>query len=239
MVSLPSSLARAVRQLADPAILRVLAKSIVATLGVFVAFGVLLYVVLGALITEAGWAPVNGAMVLLTLAATVLLGWILFRIVALAVIQFFAEDIIHAVEARYYPGAAQTARTLTFRESLADGTRSALRALGVNLLFLPVALALLFTGIGTVALFWAVNAWLLGGDLQEMAWARHRLSRQDAAPIGGGTRFLLGGAIAALFTVPFVNLLAPVIGAAAATHLVQAGKLRNSTARPAGNDQNA
>jgi uncharacterized protein involved in cysteine biosynthesis len=37
------------------------------------------------------------------------------------------------------------------------------------------------------------------------------------------TRFLLGGAIAALLAVPFANLLAPVLGAAAATHLVHLG----------------
>ncbi len=230
MVSFPASFARAARQLADPAILRVLVKSMVATLGVFAALGVALYAVLHLLLTEAGWAPVNGAMVVLTVAATILLGWLLFRIVALAVIQFFAEDIIRAVEARYYPGAAHTARTITFRESLKDGARAGLRALGVNLLILPVALALLFTGIGTVALFWAVNAWLLGRDLQELAWARHRHDRTEPAPIGGGTRFLLGGAIAALFTVPFLNLLAPVIGAAAATHLVQSGRTGRSQA---------
>lgn len=228
MVSLPASLARAMRQLPDPAILRVLVKSAAATMAVFAALGIAVYFLLEIAVAATGWTAVQGATVLLTLAATMIIGWLLFRIVALAVIQFFAEDIIHAVEIRYYPEAVQKARTLTFRESLSGGLRSALRALGVNLLFLPLALILLFTGIGTVALFWAVNAWLLGLDLQELAWARHRNRRDDAAPIGGGTRFLLGGAIAALLSIPFVNLLAPVIGAAAATHLVQSGQRRET-----------
>jgi uncharacterized protein involved in cysteine biosynthesis len=36
----------------------------------------------------------------------------------------------------------------------------------------------------------------------------------------------LGGAVVALLTVPFVNLVAPVLGAAAATHLVHSRKGR-------------
>ena len=68
--------------------------------------------------------------------------------------------------------------------------------------------------------FWAVNAWLLGRELVDMVWLRHRPAPGAPAPVGKAERFLLGGAIAALFMVPFANLLAPVLGAAAATHLV-------------------
>jgi uncharacterized protein involved in cysteine biosynthesis len=82
---------------------------------------------------------------------------------------------------------------------------------------------LLFTGIGPALVFWAVNAWLLGRELTEMVWLRHRPSPAARAPVGRMTRFLLGGAIAALLAVPFANLLAPVLGAAAATHLVHLG----------------
>jgi uncharacterized protein involved in cysteine biosynthesis len=38
--------------------------------------------------------------------------------------------------------------------------------------------------------------------------------------LSGIDRALLGGAVAGLLTIPFVNLLAPLLGAAAATHLV-------------------
>ena len=34
-------------------------------------------------------------------------------------------------------------------------------------------------------------------------------------------RFLLGGAVSGLMLVPIINLVAPVIGAAAGTHLTQ------------------
>ena len=105
-------------------------------------------------------------------------------------------------------------------EQFSTSHRAALRALLVNLAVLPIALVLLFTGIGPALLFWAVNAALVGRELQDMVWLRHRQGRADPAPVGRGTRFLLGGAVAALLALPFVNLLAPILGAAAATHLI-------------------
>jgi uncharacterized protein involved in cysteine biosynthesis len=90
----------------------------------------------------------------------------------------------------------------------------------VNLVALPFALTLLVTGVGTALLFWAVNAMLIGRELQDMVWLRHRRDAADPAPVTRGERFLLGGAIAALLAVPGANLLAPLLGAAAATHLI-------------------
>lgn len=55
-----------------------------------------------------------------------------------------------------------------------------------------------------------------------MSWLRHRSFPEQATPVGAFERLALGGAIAALMVVPFANLLAPIIGAAAGTHLVQA-----------------
>ena len=228
VTALPAALARALGQLADPAILRVLAKSVMLTLAVFVALGLAGFTLLkGALESWTGGFGEEAAALVAVFAA-ILGGWLLFRIVALAVIQFFAEEVVRAVEARYYPQAASSARAIPWRESLWDGLKSALVALGVNLAVLPLALVLLVTGFGTVVLFGLVNAWLIGRELQALAWARHRQGRREAPPIGGGTRFLLGGAIAGLLAIPFVNLLAPVIGAAAATHLVHSRRAKET-----------
>jgi uncharacterized protein involved in cysteine biosynthesis len=92
-----------------------------------------------------------------------------------------------------------------------------------NLLALPVALALLVTGAGPAIVFWVVNAVLLGRELQDMVWLRHRQDSREVAPIGRLERFLLGGATVALLAIPFLNLLAPIIGAASATHMVHRG----------------
>lgn len=229
MISLPRAFALSFSQLGDPAIVKVLVKSLLITLAIFVVIGGVLWAVLDSLIE--GWIVANlpddysntlAALVaiLVGLVAT----WLLFRIVALFVLQFFAEEIIRAVEAKHYPEAASVARSLGMREELSNGLRSTVRALLVNLVALPFAIFLLFTGIGTALLFWAVNAFLLGRELQDMVWLRHRTATDEIAPLGGGNRFLLGGAVAGLLMVPFVNLLAPVLGAASATHLVHRGR---------------
>ena len=61
---------------------------------------------------------------------------------------------------------------------------------------------------------------LVGRELQDMVWLRHRRHAADPAPVARGERWLLGGAVAALLALPLVNLLAPILGAAAATHLI-------------------
>ena len=146
--------------------------------------------------------------------------WLAWRIVALGVINFFADEVVQAVERRHYPHAASQARDLPVGEQLSTSLKAALRALAVNLVALPFALALLFTGVGTALLFWLVNALLVGRELQDMVWLRHRRSAADPSPVGRGERFLLGGVIAAMLALPLVNLLAPLLGAAAATHLI-------------------
>jgi len=101
------------------------------------------------------------------------------------------------------------------------GLGSAARFLLVNLVMTPVYFALLVTGVGTAAAFFVVNAWLLGRDLSDMVASRHlsRTAMRDWRTANGARRFVLGLAGTGLFVVPVVNLLAPVLGAAMATHL--------------------
>jgi uncharacterized protein involved in cysteine biosynthesis len=150
--------------------------------------------------------------------------WLLFRVVALAVLQFFADEIVAAVEARHYPALAAQAQALPFRRDLANSLRGLARALGYNLLALPLAAVLAFTAIGPALVFLAVNAVLLGRELTDMAWLRHQTDRAKgddrANPVGAGERFVLGAGVAGLMLVPVAGLIGPVIGAAAGTHLV-------------------
>lgn len=221
MSAVPAALAKAVAQLADRAVLRVLGKSIGITLALFAGLGAGLYFGLAALIESYGydgeWAGV-AAVVLVPVAM-----WLLFRVVALAVLQFFADEIVAAVEARHYPALASTARALPFRRDLANSVKGLMRAIGYNLLALPVAGLLVFTAIGPALVFLIVNAVLLGRELTDMAWLRHcgaADGAERANPAGRADRFVMGAAIAGLMLVPFVGLIAPVLGAAAGTHLV-------------------
>jgi uncharacterized protein involved in cysteine biosynthesis len=124
------------------------------------------------------------------------------------------------VEARHYPQASASARKIGWHEELRIGLRSAGRAILFNLIALPFALVLVVTGIGAAVVFWAVNAVLIGRELTDMVWLRHRPSPDAPQPVSRLERLALGGIVTALLAVPFANLLAPFIGAAAATHLV-------------------
>jgi uncharacterized protein involved in cysteine biosynthesis len=140
------------------------------------------------------------------------------------VISVFMERIADIVEARHYPALAAEAQALPFRRDLANSLRGLARALGYNLLALPLAAVLAFTAIGPALVFLAVNAVLLGRELTDMAWLRHQKERAKgddrANPVGAGERFVLGAGVAGLMLVPVAGLIGPVIGAAAGTHLV-------------------
>ena len=213
-----NAFALALGQLGDRRILAVLAKSVALTLGLLALLGVIMLWLTGRTISFPSYAQIVGPILVVSLIIVCL--WLLFRLVALAVLQLFGDEVVRAVEARHYPASAASARPLGWREELRVGLRSLGRSLGYNLLALPVALLLLVTGVGTVLVFAAVNAVLLGRELTEMVALRHRDDAGNAPLPGFATRTALGTVVVVLLLVPFVNLLAPVLGAAAATHLV-------------------
>lgn len=226
MSAVLASLAQAIAQLGDSAVWRVVLKSVFVTLLIFLGSGAALWFALeraldgatAAVLPDAYRGP---AAAFLALFVWLVSFWLLFRIVAIAVLQFFADEIVAAVEYRYYPDAAANARVLPLRRDIANSLRGLVRALAVNALALPFALALIVTGIGPALLFLAVNAWLLGRELTDMAWLRHCGDAPDANPVPRVQRLMLGGIVAAATLIPLANLIAPVIGAAAGTHLTQ------------------
>ncbi len=213
-----TAFALALGQLADPRVLRILAKSVGVTLLLFAVLGAGLWWAAGTGL--AAWGLSEETSGLAALFVALLGGWLLWRVLAMAVLQFFADEVVVAVEARHYPAALANARQLPWREELSLSLAAGLRAIGFNLLALPLALLLLVTGIGPALLFWLVNALLLGRELAQMVWARHRHARGATPPISRMERFVLGGVSAALLSLPVANLLAPFIGAAMAAHLI-------------------
>ena len=220
MMSLPRALALALAQLGDPAILRVLGKTTAITLAIFLLGGVALYVGFETAIDSATGMETGGLGALAAAAGTLVAGWFLFRVVALFVLQFHADEVVRAVEARHYPQSTNAARQLGFGEEMGHALRSLGRTLLANVLALPVAGLLLATGLGAAAVFVAVNALLVGRELQDAVWLRYRDQAGERAPLGAGTRFLLGLVVVGVLAIPFLNLLAPILGAASATHLV-------------------
>lgn len=222
MSELLRALSLSFAQLGDPAIVRVLVKVVALTLAIVIALGVGLAIVVSAGLEGAGFDPETygslgalGAVVLVVLG-----GWLLFRIVALAVMGLFAGEVVRAVELRHYPEAASVMREPGFARDIGHSLRSAGRALLFNVLAAPIALALLFTAIGPAVVFGLVNAVLVGRDLRDMVWLRHPDAARGVAPMGRTRRLFLGGTVTLMLLVPFLNLLAPIVGAASATHLV-------------------
>jgi len=210
------------RQFGDGAVLVVLAKSLAVTLAILAVAGIGYWYALRALIDWAG-GGFNGEGWLAAVAAAlaIVTGWLMFRVVAIAVIGIFADDVVVAVERRHYPGALATARPMGAARAAAMAVRSAMRAVLVNLLVLPVAALLILSGVGAPLLFLLVNGWLLGRDLGDMVAVRHLSTaalpgwrRERRVP-----RFVLGLGIAALLLVPVLGLIAPILGAMLATHL--------------------
>ena len=221
-----SALALAVTRIFDPRLLPIWFKSLAATL---LACAVLGY---------AGWWGLQALLArylagsefsqLVAAAIVILAGWLLWRVVALAVLQFFADEVVAAIEARDYPAMAASARKLGWRAELARGLAGAGRALLFNLLAVPFALLLLVTGVGAPLVFLAVNAVLLGRELQDMVWLRHRPAPDSPPPLSAFERLALGGVTAVLLTVPIANFAAPFLGAACAVHLIHRKGLGNA-----------
>lgn len=204
------------RQLSDARTFRLVAAVAALSLLVFVLLGAGLWALLDGWLLPRWFPEAEGFSALVALGLTVLLGWFLYRAVAMAVMGLFTDGIVESVEEDHYPAAAARATPVTFTRGVRMGLRSARRAVGWNLVAAPFYMLLLVTGVGTLALVLIVNMLVLGRDLEAMVLARH----PGMPPLSARDRNLMGLAASALFVIPVVNLLAPVLGAAMAVHLL-------------------
>jgi CysZ protein len=214
-----AALCRAVAALTLPPMRRVVALSIGFAALTFAA----LWVTVASVLYNAAffeWRPLNWLVDVLGGLAVLVLSWLLFPAVVTAIMSFFLERIAATVEALDYPG-----RGPPRRQRIGETITSTLRLTGLtlllNLLALPVYL--LVPGIN-LFLFLSLNGYLLGREYFEVV-ALRRLdpAAAKAARNRFGLRVFLGGVmIAALFSLPFVNLVAPVIATAFMVHLFEA-----------------
>jgi CysZ protein len=207
----------ALRQLGDARTFRLVALVAALSLLIFALLGVGLWLALEQwLMAGSGMAGLGTYAELIAAGITLLLAWFLFRGVAMAVMGLFSDSVVESVEDDHYPAAAARAVPVGFAKGARMGLRSARRAIGWNLLAAPFYLILLVTGVGTLVLALVVNMLLLGRDLEDMVRARH----PTMPPLATRDRHALGLVTAALFVIPVVNLLAPVVGAAMAVHML-------------------
>lgn len=221
-----SALIKAFGQLSDPKLRRVIRLGIVGAMACYVALVALVWFTLTHVsLFEQGWAD-TGADVALGLTALVV-PILFFPALATAIMGAMLDDVADAVEARHYP-QLNWPRPQKWPEILLTTLRFLAVMVAVNLLVLPIYVVLLITGL-SIGLFLIVNGYLLGREYFELV-AFRRLDPKEARLCfrhNLGRLWLAGGVIAFLFSVPLLNLLAPVIGTAFMVHLFQS--LRRQT----------
>jgi len=149
--------------------------------------------------------------------------YFLFPGIVTMVMSVLADQIAGAVEEEYYPNRPGT-RKVPISDVLWSATKLTLLMVFLNMLAAIPYLILFFltASTGALALFIAINGYLLGREYYEMVAIRHVNQRAVTTSriTHSGKIFVVGAMIAGMFLVPFLNILAPIIGAAMMTHIV-------------------
>jgi CysZ protein len=206
-----------IRQLSDPAIRRVLVRCALLAIATFVLLVAAVGFGLDALdLTGIAW--LDGTLTALGSLGAVVLAWLLFPLAIATSLGLFADEVIEAVERRYYPDLPP-APGMRLASSVWGSVRFAAVALALNLLVLPLYL---LPG-ANVILYLGLNGYLLGREYFEQV-AQRRLAWRAIGLLRRSARARLWWAgvwIAALLTVPVLNLIAPVIATCFMVHLFE------------------
>ncbi|UWQ15930.1 EI24 domain-containing protein [Aliiroseovarius sp. M344] len=215
---------RSVGQMTDPRFRNVLMKGVALTVGLLIAVTLAMTWLVGFLVPDTVSLPligdvswVDGIAWWASLLLMLILSVVLMVPVAGAFTGIFLDDVADAVEARHYPELAP-APDVPMTETIRDSLGFFGVIVGVNLIAL-----ILFFFVGPLApiLFWVVNGYLLGREYFQMA-AMRRVGRAEANRLRSqhNMQIWLAGTLMAIpLSIPLVNLLIPILGAATFTHL--------------------
>ena len=227
------ALMRAWGDLLRPGIFGLLLRGVGLTLLLFLGLQAALFWVIRRFVPGAFDLPLIGAIDIgnaLSWGALLLfpiMGFFLMAPVAAAFSGLYAERVAEKVERLHYP--ANIGREVDFWDGVLESLPLIGAVLGVALLSLALTPVL---GPLAPVLFYGLNGWLLGREFFQMAARRHL----DAAAATDRRRALSGSVtgagvmIALLLTIPFVNVVVPVLAAATFTHLFQ---ITDASSRPA------
>ena len=211
-------------QIGDPRFRRVLFLGIGLTLALLVMAyaGVLLVVqwltagpISLPLVGEVTW--LNDLLGIGSLILMMILSVFLMVPVASAITSMFLDEVAQAVEDKHYPNLPAVPR-IPFWEALKDTVNFLGVLIGAN--FLALFLYLIFPPAAPF-IFWGLNGFLLGREYFTLAAAR-RVGPANARILRKRHRgrIWLGGILMALpLSLPLVNLVIPILGAATFTHL--------------------
>lgn len=219
-----SAFFKALGQIGDPRFRRVLFIGIGLTLAllvaVYAAFLWLLQVVTPdvttlPLIGEVTW--IDDLLGWSSLLLMLVLSTFLMIPVASAITSMFLEEVAQAVEDRHYPGLPAATKV-----PFGDAVRDTVNFLGV-LIGANVLALFLYALFAPAALFifWGLNGFLLGREYFTLA-AMRRVGRDGAKALRKrhiGTIWTAGVLMAIPLSVPLLNLVIPILGAATFTHI--------------------
>jgi uncharacterized protein involved in cysteine biosynthesis len=172
------------------------------------------------------WAWAQAPAAVLGGGAGLVLAWFLFPAASAVAAGLLAEPIARAVEKRHYP-ASPPPRASGAIEALGQTIRLVLLGLLLNLLALPVYL---FVPGVNIAVFVALNGYLIGREYFETAAIRHfpAVEVRSRRRLKRVRLWTAGAGMAILLMIPLVNLLVPYVGLAAMIHLVERERNRQS-----------
>lgn len=153
----------------------------------------------------------------LAIGAMLLLSMVLMFPVAAVFVGFFLDEIAEAVEHRHYPSLPPATPP-----GYVAGLLNAIKFGGVVILANMLAL-ILYVISGPLApfVFYVVNGYLLGREYFQVVAERRMPAREaNALRRRHSLQVLAGGiAMAVPLSIPILNLVVPVLGVAASTHL--------------------
>ncbi len=215
---------KAVGQIGDNRFLRVLILGIGLTIALLFAFTVAFAWTIGLIVPDSFSIPWIGEITWIdNVASWAVVPVMLFASVFLmipvasAFSGIFLDSIADAVEAKHYPGQPPVAR-VPFSETLGETIKFLGLLLGVNIVALVIAL--IFAPIAPF-IFWGVNGLMLGREFATMV-ARRRMAPAEVRVFRkrhSTSIWLAGICMAVPLTIPVMNLVMPIIGVAAFTHL--------------------
>jgi len=221
----------ALNQLPDPRFRLVLLKGVAMTLGVLIA----LYTIVGYLVSGIdpftlpwiGLVDPSNWLAGIAVGAMMLASIFLMIPVASLCIGFLLDDIAEAVEEVHYPNLP-SATSPSLLVTLIDSVRffAILVAANIGALVIYIFVAPLAPFI-----FYLVNGYLLGREYFQLVAVR-RMPLIEATALRKANRgriWAMGVAMAIPLSIPILNLLIPLIGVAAYTHLFHSLRGRVST----------
>ncbi len=221
MAALVADFLKSIAQFRDRRFLRVLVIGVALTLALLVAISVAVLGLVAWIVPDAITLPwigrisfVEAAVSWAAVPVLILLSSVMMVPVASAFTGLFLDEIADAVEAEYHPDLPP-ARHVKLGEAIAE----TLRFFGLMVLANMLALMLYFTPLAPFV-FWGLNGFLLGREYSQMV-AQRRLDHPSAVAFRRKHRltfFAAGVMMAIPLSVPILNLIVPILGAATFTH---------------------